>query len=65
MEKVLLYWSGLTLRIEADAPISDIEIIKQEIVETNMRSLDDKLNRRVTACRDVIKFDKRKGLSRE
>jgi sporulation peptidase yabG len=41
---------GLTIRIVADSPLSDLEVISQERVENNLRSLDNKLASRVKKC---------------
>ena len=38
---------GLTIRIEATAPLSDLEIIDERIVEENLRNIERKLNKRV------------------
>lgn len=38
---------GITVRIMADAPINDLEIIKKQQVENNLRSLDNKLEERI------------------
>ena len=38
---------GLTIRIEADSPIEDLEIIEKNRVENNMRTLNSKLQKRV------------------
>lgn len=41
---------GVTLRIEADAPITDLEIAQKQRVENNMRNLNTKLEDRIKKC---------------
>lgn len=47
---VLHYWNGLTIRIEADSPISDLELVARERIENNLRSLENKLELRIKRC---------------
>lgn len=41
---------GLTVRIEADSPLEDLEIMEQEIVEQHMNTLNLRLKKRVEKC---------------
>lgn len=45
--EVIAILKGITIRIEADAPISDLVVIEKERVENNMRSLETKLEDRI------------------
>ena len=38
---------GVTIRIEADAPIEDLQLVERRIIESNLRSLDDKMEKRI------------------
>lgn len=38
---------GMTIRIEATAPLEDLEIIDKTIIEENIKNLDYKLNKRI------------------
>ena len=38
---------GITVRIEADAPISDLKLVEKERVERNLRSLDTRMESRI------------------
>lgn len=38
---------GITIRIEADAPIEDLQLVERQIIESNLRSLDRKMERRI------------------
>lgn len=42
---------GLTVRIEADAPIEDIVIVRKDEIENNMRNLDTRLENRIKKCK--------------
>lgn len=48
-EKIAIL-KGMTIRIEADAPISDLVIIEQERIDNNLRSLETKLEKRIREC---------------
>lgn len=48
--EVIAILKGITIRIEADAPISDLVAIEKERVENNMRSLETKLENRIKRC---------------
>lgn len=48
-EKVVIL-KGMTIRIEADAPIEDLVRIEQERIDNNLRSLETKLEERVKEC---------------
>lgn len=48
-EKVVIL-KGMTIRIEADAPIEDLVLIEQERIDNNLRSLETKLEERVREC---------------
>lgn len=41
---------GLTIRIEADSPVSDLELVDSVIVDKNLRNLDSKLKNRIVQC---------------
>lgn len=41
---------GLTLRIEADSPLTDLEIIEPSIVENTIRSLDNRMEKCIERC---------------
>lgn len=60
---------GLTIRIEADAPLGDLVVIEKERVKNNMRSMEDKLESRIKKCMEnpvacANQFFKRKSLGR-
>lgn len=38
---------GMTLRIEADAPIEDLVSVEKQRVDSNLRSLNDRLEHRI------------------
>lgn len=38
---------GLTLRIQADSPLDDLELIELDIVEQHLRSLEEKVKKRI------------------
>ncbi len=46
---------GLTIRIEADAPIEDLVIVKKENIENNIKNLDSKIEERVKKCNKPVK----------
>lgn len=48
-EKIAIL-KGLTIRIEADAPIEDLVLIEKERVQSNMRSLETRLENRIKKC---------------
>ena len=41
---------GLTVRITADAPISDLEYVNAEKVESIIKKFDDKISKRAQVC---------------
>lgn len=41
---------GVTIRIEADAPIADLEIAQKQRIENSMRNLENKLENRIKKC---------------
>lgn len=45
-EKIAIL-KGITERIEVDSKLEDLELVKQDIVENNLRSLDIKLEKRI------------------
>jgi len=51
---------GLTVRIEADAPITDLDIVDKKIAYKNMRYVEDRINRRIeeTKKRDNRIYEK-------
>lgn len=48
--EVIAILKGITIRIEADAPIDDLVVIEKERIENNMRSLESKLEDRIRKC---------------
>lgn len=46
-KKEIAVLKGVTVRVEADAPIEDLEIIQKQRVEENLRSLDIELEERI------------------
>lgn len=38
---------GITIRIEADAPMADLEAVKKQEIDNNMRILEDKLEEKI------------------
>lgn len=46
-KKEIAILKGVTIRIEADAFLDDLELINQDEVENSLRSLDDKLENRI------------------
>lgn len=55
METRLQFWSGVHYRIEADAPIDDLEIMDKEYIETKKRGAENKLKKRIeTAARGLF-----------
>ena len=47
---------GITVRVEADAPIDDLELIQKQEVERNLRNLDIKLEKKVKKYDNKLKF---------
>lgn len=41
---------GVTIRIEADAPIADLEMAQKQRIENSMRNLENKLENRIKKC---------------
>ena len=50
--------NGLIERIEADSPVSDLEIIPRRDVIKRLKSLDDKLKKRIFIADEKRSFDK-------
>ena len=46
-KKYFAILKGLTIRIEADSPIEDLEVMDKEIVNRNMKRLEDRLDNRI------------------
>ena len=44
---------GLTIRIEADSPVSDLERANTIVVHNNLRTLDSKLQNRIHQCSPI------------
>ena len=44
---------GLTVRIEADSPVSDLERANAIVVHNNLRTLDSKLQNRIHQCSPI------------
>lgn len=47
---------GITARVEADAPIEDLEIIQKQEVERNLRNLENKLEEKIKKYDNKIKI---------
>ena len=47
---------GVTIRIEADSRIEDLELIDKDVLQKNVRSLDTKLNNRINDKKKYINF---------
>ena len=62
-EENIAILKGMTLRIEADAPISDLVIIEKQRIDNNLRSLNDRLEDRINCIAKDIK-KRRKIFSR-
>lgn len=41
---------GMSIRIEADAPLDDLELIEKNIIDNNLRSLETRLKKRIDDC---------------
>ena len=54
-EENIAILKGMTLRIEADAPISDLVIIEKQRIDNNLRSLNDRLEDRIRCIEKDIK----------
>lgn len=50
---------GITIRIMADAPLSDLEIIKKKQIQTNLRSFENELEARIH--RNISKVNPKKN----
>lgn len=55
---------GLTIRVQADSTLDDLELMDQEQVEKHVRSLEEKVEKRIKQC-EYIKEEKQKFLFRE
>ena len=47
---------GITVRVEADAPIQDLELVQKNVVQNNLRNLDYKLDERIKKYENKILF---------
>ena len=54
-EKICIL-KGLTERIKADAPIEDLEIIDKNIVEKNMKYLEQRLEKRIAQIKQTTRL---------
>lgn len=50
---------GLTVRIKADSPIDDLEIVEKRIVQQNIKLFENKIEDRLRKCLYYIENDKR------
>lgn len=50
---------GLTVRIKADSPIDDLEIVEKRIVQENIKLFENKIEDRLRKCLYCIETDKR------
>ena len=50
---------GLTIRIQADAPVEDLEIIEQTQIENSMRKMEDKLQKILVSNKTTENFFKK------
>ena len=41
---------GVTIRIKADSPLDDLEILSKELVEENERKLEKRFQERIKRC---------------
>lgn len=57
-EKIAIL-KGITIRIEADAPIEDLVIIEKQRVDNNLRSLNDRLEDRIKCLGKEIKKERK------
>lgn len=54
--KEIVILKGITVRVEADAPIEDLEIVKKSEIEKSLRSLDTRLNETIQKYSGKIKL---------
>jgi len=54
---------GVTIRIEADAPLEDLQLVEKTIIQSNLRSLDHKMEKRIKNknARNKIEQTKKRG----
>lgn len=50
---------GLTVRIKADSPINDLEVVEKRIVQENIKLFENKIENRLRKCLYCIESDKR------
>ena len=50
---------GLTVRVKADSPIDDLEIVEKRIVQENIKLFENKMEDRLRKCLHYIEKDKR------
>ena len=48
---------GIIIRIEADATLDDLVVMKTKQIQTNMRSLEDRLENKIKNCAVLSKPD--------
>ena len=58
-EENIAILKGMTLRIEADAPISDLVIIEKQRIDSNLRSLNARLEDRIKCIGKDIKRERK------
>ena len=53
--KQIVILKGITARVEADAPIEDLEIIQKQEVARNLRNLENKLEEKIKKYESKLK----------
>lgn len=54
--KQIVILKGITVRVEADAPIEDLEIIEKQEIENSLRNLDTQLEERIKKYENKLTF---------
>ena len=49
---------GVTIRIKADSPLDDLEILSKELVEENERKLEKRFQERIKRCSQLYSNSK-------
>lgn len=57
-QKYFAILKGISIRIEADSPLEDLEIIEKSIVKRNIRSLDNRLEKRINRIASINNINK-------
>lgn len=63
-DKQVAILKGLIIRIEADAELDDLIIIESNQIQNNMRSLEDRLERKIKKCEEKGNSDTKLTLVR-